>query len=112
MKDKLTTADLIIDFLGNLQGVDQLMSMVEEPRTAVIDLNTAAIIEADPGFPDGDMLIHERADGVKSRVHTFKLLEPLFLRHAYQVSITEGGTTKEHYHHITEHFRRKTGYGN
>lgn len=106
-----TIAERVIDFLGNLQGMDRLMSLVETPRHAVIDLNTAAIIEADPEFPDGEMLLYERADGAKSRVHTFKLIEPVLLRHAYQVSITEGGTTKELYQEIYEHFQLKTGYG-
>lgn len=106
-----TVAERVIDFLGNLQCMDRFMSLIENPRTAVIDLNTGAIIEADPGFPEADMLVYERANGVKSRVHTYKLIEPLFLRHAYELSITEGGTVKEQYQHISEHFRRKTGYG-
>lgn len=87
------------------------MSLVETPRRGVIDLNTGAIIEADPEFPEGDMLMYERVDGAKSRVHTSKLIEPLFLRHAYQVSITEGGTVKQQYQVISEHFQHKTGYG-
>jgi len=106
-----TIAERVIEFLGNLQGMDQLQPMIEDPRKAVLDLNTAAIIEADPEFPDGETLIYERADGVKARVSTVKLIEPLFLRHAYQVSNTEGGTVKEHYQHISDHFARKTGYG-
>lgn len=106
-----TIAERVIDFLGNLQGMDRLMPFIEESRNAVIDLNTAAIIEADPEFPEGDLLVYERANGTKSRVHTHKLIEPLFLRHAYELSITEGSTVKEQYQHISEHFRRKTGYG-
>lgn len=106
-----TVAERVIDFLGNLQGMDRFMSLIEDPRTAVIDLNTGAIIEADPAYPEADMLVYERANGVKSRVYTHKLIEPLFLRHAYELSITEGSTVKEQYQHISEHFRRKTGYG-
>lgn len=87
------------------------MSLAEEPRNAVIDLNTAAIIEADPEFPEGEMLVYERANGAKLRVHTNKLIEPLFVRHAYELSITDGSTVKEQYQHISEHFQRKTGYG-
>jgi len=107
----ITIAERVIDFLGNLQGMNRLDPLVEDPRHAVIDLNTGAIIEADPDSPEGDRLIYERANGTKSRVYTHKLIEPLFLRHAYELSITEGGTVKNQYQHISEHFQRKTGYG-
>jgi hypothetical protein len=107
----ITIADRVIDFLGNLQGMDRLQSLIEEPRKAVIDLNTAAIIEADPEFPAGEMLVYESANGVRSRVHTHKLIEQLFVRHAYELSITEGGTVKDQYLHISEHFPIKTGFG-
>jgi len=106
-----TIAERVIDFLGNLQGMDRLQTMLEEPRKAVIDLNTAAIIEADPEFPDGEQLLYERADGAKLRVHTHKLIEQLFVRHASEMSVTEGSTPREQYQHISDHFQRKTGFG-
>lgn len=106
-----TVAERVIDFLGNLQGMNRFITLTEDSRTAVIDLNTGAVIEEDPDSPEADMLYYERTNGVKSRVYTHKLIEPLFLRHAYELSITEGSTVKEQYQHISEHFRRKTGYG-
>lgn len=106
-----TVADRVVAFLGQLQGTDRFMSLIEEPRTAVIDLNTGAIIEADPDHPDGEILLYENANGQKTRVHTNKLIETLFLRHAYELSITEGDTVKAQYEHISQHFRHKTGYG-
>ena len=106
-----TIAQRVIDFLGNLQGMDRLQTLVEDSRTAVIDLNTAAIIEADPEYPDGEVLLYERADGTKSRVYTHKLLPQLLVRHASELAITEGGTVKDQYKHISEHFNHKTGYG-
>jgi len=106
-----TIAQRVIDFLGNLQGMNRLQTLIEDSRTAVIDLNTAAIIEADPEYPDGEILLYERADGKKSRVHTYKLLPQLLVRHASELAITEGGTVKDQYKHISEHFNRKTGYG-
>jgi hypothetical protein len=106
-----TIADRIINFLGNLQGMDHFKPLVEEPRTAVIDLGSGAIIEADPDYPDGDILVYENANGKKSHVHTYKLIEQLFLRHAYELHITDGGTVKKQYDHIAEHFPIKTGYG-
>jgi hypothetical protein len=92
-----TIADRVINFLGNLQGMDRFQSMVEEPRTAVIDLYTGAIIEADPDYPDGDLLVYENANGKKSRVYTHKLIDQLFVRHAYELHITNGGTIKQQY---------------
>lgn len=106
-----TIADRVIDFLGNLQGMDRFRPMVEEPRTAVIDLNTGAIIEADPDYPDGDILAYESANGKKSHVYTHKLIEQLFVRHAYELHITDGGTVKQQYDQIAEHFPIKTGFG-
>lgn len=106
-----TTALRVIDFLGNLQGMDRLQTLIEDSRTAVIDLNTAAIIEADPDYPDGEILLYERADGTKSRVYTHKLLPQLLVRHASELAITEGGTVKDQYKHISEHFNHKTGFG-
>jgi len=106
-----TTAQRVIDFLGNLQGVDRLQTLTEDSRTAVIDLNTATIIEADPEYPDGEILLYERADGTKCRVYTHKLLPQILVRHASELAITEGGTVKDQYKHIFEHFNRKTGFG-
>ena len=91
--------------------MDRLQTLVEDPRTAVIDLNTAAIIEADPEYPHGEVLLYERATGTKSRVYTHKLVSQLFVRHASELAITEGGTVKDHYTHISEHFSHKTGLG-
>ena len=102
-----TIAERVIDFLENPQGMDRLQSLIEEPRKAVIDLNTAAIIEADPQYPDGEILLYERANGTQSRIHTHKLIEQLFVRHASELAVTEGGTVKDHYKHISEHFYRK-----
>lgn len=85
--------------------------MVEEPRNAVIDLNTAAIIEADPKYPNGEVLVYERANGARSRVYTHRLIEQVLVRHAYELSITEGGTVKDQYKQISEHFYHKTGFG-
>lgn len=106
-----TVSQRVIDFFANLQGMSRLQTSVEQPRNAVLDLNTAAIIEADPEFPDGEVLMYEGPNGVRTRVHTSKLKEQLFIRHAYELSITEGYTVKEQYQHISEHFERKTGYG-
>lgn len=107
-----TTAERIIDFLANLQGMDRLQTMVEEGRRkAVIDLNTAAIIEADPGFPDAELLVYELPSGVRMRVHTHKLMEQVLVRHATELAVTEGGTVKQQYDHISEHFQCKTGFG-
>lgn len=105
-----TIAERIIDFLGNLQGLDRLCSLTDESRQAVIDLNTSAIIEADPAYPDGERLLYERVDGVKARVFTHKLIEQLFVRHAFELSVTDGGTVKDQYSHIADHFYRKTGF--
>lgn len=104
-------SDRVIDFLGNLQGMDRLQTSLEEPRNAVIDLNTTAIIEADPEFPDAEMLVFERPNGMRTRVHTHKLMEQVLVRHAYELSVTEGGSVKEQYQQISEHFVRKTGFG-
>jgi hypothetical protein len=93
-----TVSEQIIDFFAKLQGVDRLQTPLEKPRNAVIDLNTAAIIEAHPDYPDGEVLMYER-------------MEQLFVRHAYEMSITEGSSVKEQYQHISEHFILKTGYG-
>lgn len=106
-----TIADRVIEFLGRLQGMDRLQSPLEQPRKAAIDLNTAAIIEVDPEFPDGELLLYERADGAKLRVSTSKLIEQLFVRHAYEISVTEGCSIKDEYKHISDHFLRKTGFG-
>lgn len=105
-----TIAERVIDFLGNVQGMDRLQSLIEEPRKAVIDLSNAAVIEADPEYPDGEMLIYERSSGAKSRVYTHKLIEQIFVRHAYEQSVTDGGTVKEHYQHISDHFYIKTDF--
>jgi hypothetical protein len=107
----IIVADRVIDFLGKLQGMDRFQPLIKEPRTAVIDLNTGAIIEVDPNFPEGEILIYENASGKKSHVYTHKLIEQLFIRHAYEVHITDGGTVKEQYNKIAEHFRIKTGFG-
>lgn len=106
-----TVSERVIDFFANLQGVDRLQTSVEQPRKAVIDLNTAAIIEAHPDHPDGEILMYEGPNGVRTGVYTNKIKEQLFVRHAYEMSITEGGSVKEQYQHISEHFERKTGYG-
>lgn len=106
-----TIAERVIDFLSNLQGMDQLQSLFEQQRKAAIDLNTMAIIEADPDFPDGEQLLCERANESKVRVSAHKLIEHLLVRHAYEMSVTEGSTVKEQYQHISDHFRRKTGFG-
>lgn len=106
-----TIADRVVDFLGKLQGMDRFQAMVEEPRTAVIDLNTGAIIEADPGYPDGEILGYENANARKSHVYTHKLIKQLFVRHAYELHITDGGTVKQQYDQIAEHFPIKTGFG-
>ena len=106
-----TVAERVIDFLGNLQGMDRLHTLIESRRRAVIDLNTGAIIEADPEYPDGEVLLYESANGTKSRVYTHKLIGQLFVRHASELAITEGGTVKDQYTHISEHFYRKTGFG-
>lgn len=108
-----TIAERVIDFMANLQGMDWLQSTIEEPRRAVIDLSNTAIIEADPEFPDGEMLIYERGNGLKSRVYTHKLIEQLLMRHAFELSITESGsgTVKQEYQAISDHFYIKTGFG-
>ena len=106
-----TIAERVVDFLGRLQGMDRLQSILEQPRKAAIDLNTAAIIEVDPEFPEGDQLLYERANGAKLRVMTHKLIEQLFVRHAYEMSVTEGGSVKSYYKDISAHFRVKTGFG-
>lgn len=107
----ITIAERVIDFLGNLQGMDKLRTMLEQPRKAAIDLNTAAIIEADPEYPDGELLLYERADGARLRVNTNRLIQQLFVRHAYEMSVTEGSTVEDQYQHIADHFQRKTGFG-
>lgn len=106
-----TIAEHVIDFFGNLQGMDRVQPQTEEQRTAVIDLYTGAIIEADPEYPDGEVLLYERATGTKYRVYTHKLISQLFLRHASELAITEGGTVKDHHKDISEHFIHKTGFG-
>lgn len=40
-----------------------------------------------------------------------KLILQLFVRHASELAITEGSTVKDHYNHVSEHFYRKTGFG-
>lgn len=107
----ITTADSVIDFLTSLQGMDRWESSVEGSHAAVIDLSTGATIAADPEFPDGEMLAYERANGIKARVHTHKLVAQFLVRHATELSVTQGGTAKEHYQHISDHFYRKTGFG-
>lgn len=106
-----TVAERVIDFFANLQGVDHLQTALEHPRKAVLDLNTAAIIEVHPDFPDGEMLMYEGPNGVCSRVSTHKLKEQLFVRHALEISVMEGNSAKDQYQHISDHFYRKTGYG-
>jgi hypothetical protein len=91
--------------------MDRLQTPIEDPRTAVIDLNTSAIVEADPEYPDDEVLLYERANGTKSRVYTHKLILQFFVRHASELAVTEGGTVKDQYTHISEHFYRKTGFG-
>ena len=85
-------------------------SLLKEPRNAVIDLNTAAIIEAGPECPNAEMLAYERPNGMRTRIHTHKLMKQVLVRHAYELSVTEGGSVKEH-QCISEHFIRKTGFG-
>jgi hypothetical protein len=106
-----TTAEFLIDFLANLQGMDRLQTLVEDQRRAVIDLTTAAIIEVDPEWPGGEFLLYERADGTKCRVRTKKLVPPIIVRHASDVVVTEGGTVREHYKSLSQHFGHKTGIG-
>ena len=106
-----TVAERVIDFFANLQGVNYFQTSLKHPRKAVLDLNTAAIIEAHPDFPDGEMLMYEGPSGVRSTVSTNKLKEQLFVRHALEMSVMEGSSAKEQYQHISDHFDRKTGYG-
>lgn len=106
-----TTAGFVIEFLGNLRGMDRLQSLIEDQRSAVIDLTSTAIIEADPEWSGGEFLLYERANGTKCRVRTRKLVPPLILRHASEVVIAEGGTVREHYQRISLHFHHKTGIG-
>lgn len=106
-----TVAGRIIDFLGALQGMDRLQAPAGGPRRAVIDLTTGATIEAHPDFPDGAVLLYERAGGPPEMVSTRKLTQSLFVRHAFQLSVLEGGAAKDHCHYVTEHFHLKTGFG-
>lgn len=89
------------------------MDRLETPKDAVIDLQTAAIIEAHPQFPDAEIMLVAYPSGLKTEVHTHKLVELLLVRNSEAMAITnpEGGRAQDHYLHIADHFSRKTGFG-
>lgn len=107
-----TIAKQVIHFLAGLHAMDRLQTQIEESRDAVIDLETAAIIEAHPEHPEADFLLVEYAHGLKTKVFTHKLVDHLLIRNSRAMAVTnsEGGDEKAHYHHIHEHFTRKTGF--
>jgi hypothetical protein len=106
-----TTADFIIDFLANLQGMDRLRTSIEDERAAVIDLSTTAIIEAHPEWTSGEFLLYERANGTKWLVRTIKIVPQLIMRHVSALNISQGNSAKDQYRLIVQHFHRETGIG-
>jgi hypothetical protein len=106
-----TIANRVIDFLSNLHGMDQLRTGSEERRGAAIDLRSATIYEANPEFPDGERLSAGLESSQKVLVSTHQLVEHLLVRHAEAMAVSEGGTVRANYRHISDHFLRKTGFG-
>lgn len=107
----MTTSTEIINFITGLHGMDHLIRVdVTDQRPGAFDLLTGQAIEPTSDFPEGDMLILDRADGRRVLVHTHILIDALILRTAQAHSITEGGGVKEHYQHLKEHLGHKTGF--
>jgi hypothetical protein len=107
--DQNCSAVKVIDFIGSLFAMDEFGA---RRGHAAIDLRTGVIIRAHEDYPDGEMLQLEYAPGVNSEktlVRTFKLVESLLVRHAEAQAITDGGKVRDHYDHISQHFRHKTG---
>jgi len=91
--------------------MDRLQTAVGEGRDAVIDLRSATIYEVHPEFPNGEFLSAELESGRKVSVATHRLVEHLFVRHAEAMAVLEGGNVRSQYEHISDHFPRKTGFG-
>jgi hypothetical protein len=108
-----TNAQSVIDFISGLHGMDHLQTPFDAPRQAVIDLHTAAIIEADPDDPDCQFLLVEYPWGLKTKVFTHKLVDVLLVRNSEAMAVTnpESGDAQSNYEHIKDHFIRKTGVG-
>lgn len=101
----------IVNFLASLHGMDEYDP---DAGIAAINLSSGVVVRPDAGFPDGEMVRVTFADAhVTSAVlvHTYKLVETLLVSHAQALAITGGGSAAQHYHHIQEHFSRKTGFG-
>ncbi|MCY0852545.1 hypothetical protein [Cupriavidus sp. D39] len=107
-----TIAERVIDFLAGLHAMDRLQGPLSNPRHAAIDLESATVYEAHADFPDAELLQAELSSGRTVNVSTHKLIEHLMARHAKAMAILEpeGGVTRDHYEHISDHFARKTGF--
>ena len=108
--DPNSPAAQIICFIASLFGMDDF----EAPRgSAAIDLRSGLIVRAHEVYPEGEMLKLEFGRGPNdwAEVHAYKFVDSLLVRHAEALAITnpEGGSARDHYVHIAEHFQRKTG---
>lgn len=106
-----TIASRVIEFLTNLHAMDRLQTGLEAPRHAAIDLHSATIYDADPDFPDAEMLRAELASGKQVQIHTYKLIGYVLLRHAHAEAAEDGRDVRSAHENILDHFKQKTGYG-
>lgn len=105
-----TIAESVIEYLGNLQEVGRFEFLTGRDRAAVVDVKTGVIVEADPAFPRGELLMCERKNGSRSLIETRKLVQRVLARQALKRSISDGGRIREHYHNVVDSFHRKTGF--
>lgn len=106
------SATAIVDFIAALPGLDRLQRVdLDDRRPGAIDLLSGQIIEPSPDFPEGDVLLVERANGQQVLVHSFKLVDALILRAAQSMALSEGGNASGHYDHLKHHLKVKTGFG-
>ena len=104
-----TIAARIIDFLGDLYALDHLS--LTPPRTAVIDVESGAIYEEHIDWPDGERLSVELPSGKKITVATHKIVQHFLVRHAEALAVIENTKVRVQYDHVSDHFSRKTGFG-
>lgn len=105
-----STAIRIVNFIGNLHGMDWLREpMQERQRIAAIDVLSSTIYEAHPDFPAAGLLRAELCSGKCVSVDTRKLMDYLLLRHAHAMAVLNKSDAHTQYEKIFNQFMRKTG---
>lgn len=102
-----TKASRIITALSTLDSMDRLQTGIDEPRHAVIDLQTALIFEEHADYPNGEYLAAELPSGKRIKVTTDKLIGQVVLKHAKAQSARDGKQVQQAYEHAHNQFMSK-----